>query len=75
MRIAPHLGNLPSLTADFPHPDGNIHVNYVRNGANLDATIELPGKLAGTFVLGGKSQQLKPGTNHITASLPAGNQQ
>ena len=75
VRIAPHLGNLPALSATFPHPEGNISVNYVRHGASLDATIELPGKLKGDFILGGKTQQLKPGVNHITGSMPVGNQQ
>ncbi|HET6208219.1 MAG TPA: hypothetical protein VFD98_15485, partial [Terracidiphilus sp.] len=28
VRIAPHLGNLPSLSAVYPHPDGMIEVKY-----------------------------------------------
>ncbi len=75
VRIAPHLGNLPSLSATFPHPEGNIRVNYVRHGTSLDATIELPGKLSGQFVLGGRTQPLKPGVNHISGSLPIGERQ
>ncbi|MDE3148887.1 MAG: alpha-L-rhamnosidase, partial [Acidobacteriota bacterium] len=65
VRIAPHLGTLPSLTATFPHPDGAIKVEYRRQGAGLDATITLPGKLSGSFVWGGKSWPLKPGVNTI----------
>ena len=67
VRIAPHLGSLPSLTATFPHPDGEIKVEYHRQGAGLDATIALPAKLNGTFVYGGKSWPLHPGSNSIQA--------
>ena len=28
VRIAPHLGSLPSLTATYPHPQGTIKVEY-----------------------------------------------
>jgi len=39
VRIAPHLGTLPSLSASFPHPEGLITVEYKREGTGLDATI------------------------------------
>jgi hypothetical protein len=65
VRIAPHLGPLNSLTASFPHPDGAIKVEYHRQGTGLDATITLPGKLAGSFVFQGKTWPIKPGSNHI----------
>ncbi len=67
VRIAPHLGTLPSLTAAFPHPQGMIQVDYHRQGAGLNATITLPGTLTGTFVLNGKTWPLKPGLNQIQA--------
>ncbi len=70
VRIAPHLGSLPALTAAFPHPDGMIQVKYERKGSNLDATIVLPGKLSGEFVLGGIKKPLKPGENHVSAPIP-----
>jgi len=66
VRIAPHLGKLPSLSASYPHPDGMIEVKYDRRGSGIDATITLPGKLTGEFVLNGKRQSLNPGVNHIT---------
>ena len=47
VRIAPHLGNLPGLSAVYPHPEGNIEVKYRKRGAGLDADITLPGKLSG----------------------------
>ena len=67
VRVAPHLGALSSLTASFPHPDGAILVDYRRKDAGLDATVTLPGKLAGSFVYQGKTWPLKAGVNHIHA--------
>jgi hypothetical protein len=67
VRIAPHLGSLPALTATYPHPEGEIKVAYQRQGDGLDATITLPGKLSGEFVFNGKSWPLKPGANNIQA--------
>jgi hypothetical protein len=71
VRIAPHLGALPSLKAAYPHPDGEIKVEYRRQGAALDATITLPGKLTGTFLFNGRNWPLQPGVNHIQAPAPA----
>jgi len=67
VRIAPHLGSLPSLRASFPHPAGEIQVNYQRAGDNLEATITLPGKLSGSFVWKGKTWPLHPGVNRLQA--------
>lgn len=70
VRIAPHLGSLPSLTATYPHPDGMIRVEYHVQGKGLEADITLPAVLHGTFVFGGRTWPLQPGKNHINA-LPA----
>ncbi len=70
VRIAPHLGSLPSLTAKYPHPDGMIEVDYHRQGKGLDAKITLPAKLRGVFVFGGKTWPLVSGENHIHAPGP-----
>ena len=67
VRIAPHLGKLPSLTATYPHPEGTIRVEYHRKGAGLDASITLPGKLIGIFDYQEKSTPLHPGLNTIHA--------
>jgi hypothetical protein len=67
VRVAPHLGNLTSITASYPHREGPIKIEYRRNGNALEATVDLPGKLSGTFVYHGKSWPLRPGTNHIRA--------
>lgn len=66
VRIAPHMGKLPSLSASFPHPLGMIEVRYERRGSGIDASIILPGKLTGEFVFNGKRQSLSAGVNHIT---------
>ncbi len=67
VRIAPHLGSLPSLKASYPHPLGMIKVEYTRRGEGLDATITLPESLIGSFVFKGKTWPLKPGLNEIKA--------
>jgi len=67
VRIAPHMGSLPSLTASYPHPQGPINVQYTRSHDGLKATITLPGTLAGTFEWNGKVWPLKPGVNTIEA--------
>jgi hypothetical protein len=67
VRIAPHLGALPSLTATYPHPEGLIKVDYRRQRTSLDATVTLPGKLTGSFIFGGKDWPLNPGVNTIHA--------
>lgn len=67
VRIAPHLGSLPSLTATYPHPQGLIRVEYTRHGSGLSATITLPGSLTGSFVFGGRSWNLHAGINEIVA--------
>ncbi len=67
VRIAPHLGDLPTLTAQFPHPQGLISVDYRRNGSALDATITLPGTLTGTFLVNGNTYALHPGINTVHA--------
>jgi hypothetical protein len=65
VRIAPHLGSLAALKAVFPHPEGLIEVAYQRQGAGVNATITLPGKLTGVFIFNGQSWPLTPGLNRI----------
>jgi hypothetical protein len=67
VRIAPHLGALPSLKASYPHHEGLIEVEYQRKGAGVNAIITLPGKLTGSFVFNGQSWLLNPGPNKIQA--------
>ena len=75
VRIAPNMGNLPSLTAAYPHPQGEIKVDYhytgphgdphIKGGAVFHAAIALPGTLTGTFEFNGKSWPLKSGQNQF----------
>ena len=65
VRIAPHLGSLPSLTASYPHPEGMIQVQYTRHRGSLDAEITLPGQLTGVFEYAGHTQALHSGSNRI----------
>jgi hypothetical protein len=75
VRIAPHLGDLRSLTASYPHPDGMIAVEYhrtpadpnpqMKGGSAFHAKITLPRSLSGTFEFDGRTRDLKPGVNRI----------
>jgi alpha-L-rhamnosidase len=75
VRIAPHMGNLPSLSATFPHPQGEIRVEYhyadehgdpqTTGGSTFRADVTLPGSVTGTFQFDGRSWVLKAGPNRI----------
>jgi len=65
VRIAPHMGTLPTLKATYPHPNGTIAVDYVERRSGLAATIDLPKGLSGTFDYSGRSWPLKQGENRI----------
>jgi alpha-L-rhamnosidase len=67
VRIAPHLGSLDHLTASFPLSQGDIKVQYQRQGSGLTANITLPGSLTGTFVYNGRTHPIVPGLNRIQA--------
>jgi alpha-L-rhamnosidase len=76
VRIAPHLANLPGLSASFPHPQGEIKVEYRHpsntdpgGGSTLDTVITLPGTLTGSFEINGESRPLKPGVNRIRIAM------
>jgi hypothetical protein len=55
------------VTATYPHPQGEIKVDFHRNGSSLTGTVTLPGTLTGTFVYNGKTTPLTPGVNQIAA--------
>jgi hypothetical protein len=79
VRIAPHLGDLPALSATYPHPQGEIKVEYhwtgtyndpqKKGGSAFHAQITLPGTLTGAFEFGGRSWPLKPGANMIDVPM------
>jgi alpha-L-rhamnosidase len=59
VKIEPHLGDLSSLEASYPHENGIIHVKYSVSGGVTHAEIELPQGLTGELVWKGKAIQLK----------------
>jgi len=65
VKIAPHLGDLQQLAAEFPHPQGTIKVQLAREGSGLKGTVTLPAGVEGTFVSQGREQPLRSGLNHI----------
>ena len=65
VRIAPHLADLQTLSAEFPHPRGTISVHFERHGGDLEGTVTLPPNLNGSFVWSGKEHALLPGLNRI----------
>jgi hypothetical protein len=67
VRIAPHPGELKAFSATFPHPKGEIAVDYRREGDRLAGTITLPSGLDGTYLWNGKTQMLHAGRNEIGA--------
>lgn len=67
VRVAPHLGYLPKLSASYPHPQGMIIMKYEHNAGGLAATITLPGTLSGHFEYHKKTWPLHPGLNQIEA--------
>ena len=67
VRIAPHMGELTSVAASFPHPRGTIAVQFERNAEAVRGSITLPEGLNGTFVWKGKTEELHPGVNPIVS--------
>jgi alpha-L-rhamnosidase len=65
VRIAPHLGDLREVSAEFPHPQGMIKVHLERSGDALTGTVTLPEGLQGVLVWHGKDQALRAGVNRI----------
>jgi alpha-L-rhamnosidase len=75
VRIAPHLGALDHLSATFPHPQGDIRVEYhytssygdpqTRGGSTFHAKITLPATVSGVFHFDARNWPLKPGDNRI----------
>ena len=68
VRIAPHLGDLREVSAEFPHPQGMIKVHFERSGNALTGSVTLPPGLQGVFVWQGKEQPLRGGANQIKAT-------
>jgi hypothetical protein len=66
VQIKPQLGELKQATGTMPHPDGEIQVTLIRNGAQgIHAIVILPPSLTGSFIWNGKSVPLKGGKQTI----------
>jgi hypothetical protein len=63
VKIEPHPGTLKNISGEMPHPSGIISVKYTLLGSNLNAEINLPDKITGTFIWKGKTQNLSAGKN------------
>jgi hypothetical protein len=73
------MGSLPSLSATYPHPQGEIKVEYhstppnpdpgIKGGVTFHADITLPGTLTGIFEFDGRTWPLKPGPNRIDVPM------
>jgi hypothetical protein len=69
IKIAPNLGSTTNISGEMPHPMGSIAVAYKVANARLQATITLPGPVAGRFVWKGKNYPLKAGKNVLQVPL------
>ncbi len=63
IKIEPRPGKLQSLKGRMPHPAGSISVNYQVKGMTMQAEIDIPPGISGTFIWNGKKYPLKPGMN------------
>jgi len=63
VKIEPHLGAIQKIEGEMPHPEGKISVAYRKSEKGLNAEINLPDGVSGTFVWEGKSYDLGGGGN------------
>jgi alpha-L-rhamnosidase len=66
VRINPHLGSIETIGGEMPHPNGKISVKYTVKKGALQAEVNLPERITGTFVWKGKTQSLAAGKNSFT---------
>ncbi len=63
VKIEPHLGSITKIGGQIPHPDGNVSVNYEKQGARWKVNVTLPEGVPGRLLWKGKEYPLKPGKN------------
>jgi len=67
VRVEPNLGQLTSVSAKMPHPEGMITADYKKAADGLwSIRIGLPVAVNGSFVWKGKTYVLKGGTNSFS---------
>jgi alpha-L-rhamnosidase len=69
VRVAPHLGSLTSANATYLHAQGKISTSYTIASGKLNAVVDLPPGLSGTFVWHSATQPLHPGHNEISVPV------
>jgi alpha-L-rhamnosidase len=70
VQIAPHPGSLENLDVRYPHPQGEITVQWARESRSLHFRIHLPPTLPGTFVWHGRSYPIAKGMLDLTVPQP-----
>ena len=65
VKISPNTGNLEWVDAAMPHPSGTIFFSFRKEGSNPGYIINLPEGVSGTFILEGRSLELRPGKNEF----------
>lgn len=64
--IEPYLGSLNKVEGKIPHPNGIITVTLAKDGNKINAEVELPEGITGSFKWNGKEMPLKGGSQKIS---------
>ncbi len=64
--IRPFLGKLTHLSGAIPHPKGEIAVTLKLDNGKLEAGVNLPAGVEGSFEWHGQTRMLHPGENRLT---------
>jgi len=65
IKVEPHLGQIKSISAEVPHPNGKVYAKYLLNNGKWNINVTLPKGTSGIFVWKGKTFALKTGTNNL----------
>ena len=64
--IAPNIGELKSIKARMPHPNGFVDVELTRVNSKLEGEVNLPKGTSGTFIWEENEISLKEGSQKIS---------
>ena len=65
VKIEPHLGDIGEIGGTMPHPAGSVSVHYKRLPDGIEAEIELPSGIEGTFLWKGMTLPVHGGKNKL----------
>ena len=65
VKIEPHLGDIGEIGGTMPHPAGSVSVHYKRLPNGIEAEIELPSAVEGTFLWKGMTLPVHGGKNKL----------